>query len=53
MMWSFTAILSYSTYQFNPVQEILWLEGAGYIFVIAYAYLELKKKKQPIQQSKI
>ena len=43
MIWSFTATLSYSAYQTNPVQENLWLVAAGYIFMIGYAWWELKK----------
>lgn len=44
IVWSFTAILSYAAYQTNPVQENLWLEAAGYIFMIGYAWWEIKKK---------
>jgi hypothetical protein len=44
MLWSFTSILSYAAYQFNPVSENLWLVGAGYIFMFGYAWWELKKK---------
>lgn len=43
IIWSFTATLSYAAYQFNPVQENLWFIGAGYIFMIGYAWWELKK----------
>ncbi len=46
IIWSFTATLSYAAYHFNPVQENLWLVGAGYIFMIGYAWWELKIKKQ-------
>jgi hypothetical protein len=45
IVWSFTATLSYAAYQFNPVQENLWFIGAGYIFMIGYAWWELKKTK--------
>ncbi len=45
IIWSFTATLSYAAYQFNPVQENLWFIGAGYIFMIGYAWWELKKTK--------
>jgi alpha-1,6-mannosyltransferase len=30
-IWSFTATLSYAAYQYNPVQENLWLIGGGYV----------------------
>jgi hypothetical protein len=43
IIWSLTATLSYAAYQFNPVHENLWLTGAGYIFMIGYAWWELKK----------
>ncbi len=43
IIWSFTATLSYAAYQFNPVKENLWFIGAGYIFMIGYAWWELKK----------
>ncbi len=43
IIWSFTAILSYAAYQSNPVHENLWLVGAGYIFMVGYAWWELKK----------
>jgi hypothetical protein len=42
IIWSFTATLSYAAYQLNPVQENLWLAGAGYIFMLGYAWWELK-----------
>jgi len=45
IIWSLTATLSYSAYQFNPVQENLWFIGTGYIFMIGYAWWELKKTK--------
>jgi hypothetical protein len=45
IIWSFTATLSYAAYQFNPVNENLWLTGAGYIFMIGYAGWELKKNQ--------
>ena len=43
IIWSFTAILSYAAYQSNPVHENLWLVGVGYIFMVGYAWWELKK----------
>lgn len=46
IIWSFTATLSYAAYQFNPVRENLWVVGAGYIFMIGYAWWELKMKKR-------
>ncbi len=45
MLWSFTSILSYAAYQFNPVSENLWLVGAGYIIMIGYGLWEVKKKQ--------
>jgi hypothetical protein len=45
IVWSFTAVLSYAAYQYNPVQEKLWLIAAGYLVVIFYAMWELKLKK--------
>ncbi len=48
VIWSFTAILSYAAYQFHPVQENVWLIGAGYIFMIGYGWWELKKKPKPV-----
>jgi hypothetical protein len=46
IIWSFTTTLSYAAYQFNPVRENLWVVGAGYIFMIGYAWWELKMKKR-------
>ncbi|MDQ6761563.1 MAG: glycosyltransferase 87 family protein, partial [Bacteroidota bacterium] len=45
IIWSFTATLSYAAYQFKPVHENLWLVGAGYLFMISYAWWEIRKKK--------
>ncbi len=45
IIWSFTAILSYSAYQFNPVQENLLLIGVGYIIMIGYGLWEVKKEQ--------
>jgi hypothetical protein len=47
MIWSFTAILSYAAYQSHPVQENVWLTGAGYIFLAGFTWWELRNKKQP------
>ncbi len=44
LAWSYVVTLSYSAYQTNPVNEILWLVGLSYIVVITYAYLELRSK---------
>jgi hypothetical protein len=46
-IWSFTATLSYAAYQYNPVQENLWLIGGGYVVVFTYALWELKKEASP------
>ncbi len=46
IVWSFTAILSYSAYQSQPVQEQLWLVAAGYCLVVAYAAWELLMYKK-------
>jgi hypothetical protein len=45
-IWSFTTTLSYAAYQFNPVRENLWLVAAGYIFMIGFAWQELRIEKQ-------
>lgn len=45
-IWSFTATLSYAAYQYDPVQENLWLVGAGYLAVIGYAIYELKFRRR-------
>lgn len=42
IIWSFTAILSYLSYHYKPVQENLWLLGAGYIVMLGYAFWEVK-----------
>jgi hypothetical protein len=44
-IWSFTATLSYGAYQHNPVQENLWLIGGGYMIMLTYALLEIKKRR--------
>jgi hypothetical protein len=44
-IWSFTATLSYAAYQHNPVQENLWLIGGGYMIMLTYALLEIKKRR--------
>ena len=41
ILWSFTATISYTAYQTNPVKENLWLVGAGYIFLISYGCWEV------------
>lgn len=49
---SFTAILSYAAYQFNPTQENLWLVGLGYSVMLLFAVWEIwkyGKKKIDIQ----
>ncbi len=43
ILWSFTATLSYAAYQSTPVNENLWLVGAGYILIIFYAVWEIKQ----------
>ncbi|MEO5646865.1 MAG: glycosyltransferase 87 family protein [Chitinophagaceae bacterium] len=43
ILWSYTAVLSYAAYQFHPVRENLWLVSTGYIFMISYAWWELRK----------
>lgn len=43
-IWSFTATLSYAAYQYNPVQENLWLIGGGYTVMLTYAWWELKRE---------
>ncbi|MEO6582786.1 MAG: glycosyltransferase family 87 protein, partial [Ferruginibacter sp.] len=43
IIWSFATTLSYAAYQSTPVNENLWLVGAGYILIIFYAVLEVKK----------
>lgn len=48
IIWSFTTTLSYAAYQYNPVQENLWLIAAGYIFMIGYAWWELMNKNKII-----
>lgn len=40
IIWSFTAILSYSAYQYNPVHENLLLTGVGYVIMIGFAFRE-------------
>ncbi|MFN2458100.1 MAG: hypothetical protein ABR502_07865 [Chitinophagaceae bacterium] len=52
IIWSFTAVLSYAAYQFDPVLENLWLVAAGYIFMIGYAWQELRIKKQIAKEYK-
>jgi hypothetical protein len=47
LIWSFTAMFSYAAYQYNPLQENLWLVGGGYIVVLAYAFWELKRVGRP------
>jgi hypothetical protein len=42
-IWSFTATLSYAAYQYNPVQENLWLIGGGYVLMFSYALWEFKR----------
>ena len=43
IVWSFTATLSYAAYQSIPVNENLWLVGAGYILMFFYAVWEIKQ----------
>jgi hypothetical protein len=43
IVWSFTATLSYAAYQSTPVNENLWLVGAGYVLIIFYAVWEIKQ----------
>ncbi len=45
LIWSFTALMSYAAYQWNPVQENLWLTAAGYIFMIGFAGWEIKQRQ--------
>ena len=44
LIWSYLVTLSYSAYQTNPVNEILWFVALSYLMVITYAYLELKSE---------
>jgi hypothetical protein len=43
-VWSYFVTLSYSAYQTNPVNEVLWLVALSYIAVITYAYGELRSE---------
>jgi alpha-1,6-mannosyltransferase len=43
IVWSFTALLSYSAYQFKPVHEIWWLIAAGYLCVLVFAFKETRR----------
>jgi hypothetical protein len=47
-VWSFTATLSYAAYQYQPVQENLWLTGTGYIFLLCFAIYEFKKPEKSL-----
>lgn len=44
IIWSYTATLSYSAYQYNPVHENLLLVCGGYLLMIGCGYYEWKKK---------
>ncbi len=44
LAWSYVVTLSYSAYQTNPVNEVLWLVALSYIAVITYAYGELRSE---------
>jgi hypothetical protein len=50
ILWSFTALLSYAAYHYQPVSENLWLLAAGYFSVAGYAFWELKNAKQTSQE---
>ncbi|MEJ7829843.1 MAG: glycosyltransferase family 87 protein [Segetibacter sp.] len=50
IIWSYVATLSYFAYHSNPVKENLWLTGAEYLIVFAYAYWELKINQQPVNE---
>lgn len=50
IIWSFTTMLSYAAYQYNPVKENIWLVAAGYIFIIGYGLWELMNNSPNINK---
>jgi hypothetical protein len=44
-IWSFTATLSYATYQYNPVRENMALIAIGYVVMYGLLWWEIRINK--------
>jgi hypothetical protein len=44
-IWSFTATLSYATYQYNPVRENMVLIAIGYVVMYGLLWWEIRINK--------